>query len=309
MPSTSQSQQQAAGIAHAVKKGEIPESKLRGASKQMAEMSGEDLKDFAKTKRKNLPMKKSAAFLQGYTAKEGGYWSETFGSMLNPLNLYGGIQGGGIAALATPTKSLEEQAEQADIQAESPIKTILQNLLIPGVGPYRGFKRLGTSIRGPELKKMQAEKKEKREGEEAKEKKEKDKESEDNNIKESTMKKSAAVQGYLDGYMNKLAGPGEMAGNALSATGELPSQLTPFPGKGGGLNDWLRNLSRVISPNIAAPAAGAAGGAALGGLVGKKTALAGAAAGGLAGAAMSPAGQEILGRIRSALSSKTAVPA
>lgn len=54
MPAKSKAQQQAAGIAYAVKKGKLPASKLRGASKQMAKMSKEDLKHFAKTKRKGL---------------------------------------------------------------------------------------------------------------------------------------------------------------------------------------------------------------------------------------------------------------
>lgn len=56
MPAVSKAQQQAAGIAHAAEKGEIPKSKLRGASKQMFQsMSGRELKKFAKTKRKGLP--------------------------------------------------------------------------------------------------------------------------------------------------------------------------------------------------------------------------------------------------------------
>lgn len=55
MPAVSKAQQQAAGIAHAVEKGELPKSKLRGASKQMFQMKSGDLKKFAKTKRKGLP--------------------------------------------------------------------------------------------------------------------------------------------------------------------------------------------------------------------------------------------------------------
>lgn len=55
MPSKSVAQQAAAGIAHAVKKGDLPKSKLRGASKQMFQMGGKDLKKFAKTKTKDLP--------------------------------------------------------------------------------------------------------------------------------------------------------------------------------------------------------------------------------------------------------------
>ena len=79
--------------------------------------------------------------------KAAGYWSELLSS-LNPLNAYGGSLAGGGIALMTPTRSMSQQAK-SDVGGW---KTVLQNLLIPGVGPYRGFKRLGTSIRGPELK-------------------------------------------------------------------------------------------------------------------------------------------------------------
>ncbi len=55
MPSTSKSQQQAAGIAYAVKTGKLPASKLHGASKSMSKMSSSDLRHFAKTKTHGLP--------------------------------------------------------------------------------------------------------------------------------------------------------------------------------------------------------------------------------------------------------------
>lgn len=59
MPATSKAQQKAAGAALAVKRGDEPKSKLKGASKQMEEsMSEKQLKDFAHTKRKSLPDKK-----------------------------------------------------------------------------------------------------------------------------------------------------------------------------------------------------------------------------------------------------------
>jgi Protein of unknwon function (DUF3008) len=59
MPAKSKKQQLAAG-ALAAKRGETKKSSLKGASKQMAEsMSEKQLKDFAKTKRKNLPKKSS----------------------------------------------------------------------------------------------------------------------------------------------------------------------------------------------------------------------------------------------------------
>jgi hypothetical protein len=61
MPAKSKKQQMAAGAALAAKRGEIKKSALKGASKQMAKsMSKKQLKEFASTKRKNLPRKKSS---------------------------------------------------------------------------------------------------------------------------------------------------------------------------------------------------------------------------------------------------------
>lgn len=60
MPAKSKAQQQAAGAALAAKRGERKKSSLKGASKQMAEsMSKKQLKEFASTKRKGKPQKKS----------------------------------------------------------------------------------------------------------------------------------------------------------------------------------------------------------------------------------------------------------
>lgn len=53
----SRAQRAAAGIARAAQKGDIPQSKLRGASKAMAKMPAGELKKFAKTKEKGLPEK------------------------------------------------------------------------------------------------------------------------------------------------------------------------------------------------------------------------------------------------------------
>jgi len=59
MPARSKKQQMAAGAALAAKRGKRPKSSLKGASKQMEKsMSENQLKDFAKTKRKNAPSKK-----------------------------------------------------------------------------------------------------------------------------------------------------------------------------------------------------------------------------------------------------------
>jgi hypothetical protein len=53
----SQAQQKAAGVALAVKRGDLPKSALVGASKDMYKMSEKDLEDFASTKHEGLPEK------------------------------------------------------------------------------------------------------------------------------------------------------------------------------------------------------------------------------------------------------------
>jgi hypothetical protein len=59
MPAKSKKQQRAAGAALSAKRGETKKSSLKGASKEMVEsMSEEELRELAKTKRKNLPEKK-----------------------------------------------------------------------------------------------------------------------------------------------------------------------------------------------------------------------------------------------------------
>ena len=53
MPAKSAAQQKAAGAALSAKRGDTPKSKLKGASKQMAEtMTEAQLEHFASTKRK-----------------------------------------------------------------------------------------------------------------------------------------------------------------------------------------------------------------------------------------------------------------
>lgn len=54
----SKSQQQAAGAALAAKRGDAPKSKLKGASKEMMNMSTKELEKYAGTKHKGLPKKK-----------------------------------------------------------------------------------------------------------------------------------------------------------------------------------------------------------------------------------------------------------
>ena len=57
-PSVSRSQQAAAGMALAGKRGEIKVSSLRGAAKNMyINMTEAELEEFAGTKRKGLPQK------------------------------------------------------------------------------------------------------------------------------------------------------------------------------------------------------------------------------------------------------------
>ncbi|AIB15027.1 hypothetical protein ABAZ39_24355 (plasmid) [Azospirillum argentinense] len=56
----SKKQQMAAGAALAAKRGEQPESSLRGASKEMAKsMSEKELREMASAKRKDLPTRGS----------------------------------------------------------------------------------------------------------------------------------------------------------------------------------------------------------------------------------------------------------
>ncbi|MBY5395441.1 DUF3008 family protein [Rhizobium leguminosarum] len=56
MPAKSKAQQKAAGAALSAKRGEMPKSELKGASKQMVEsMSEKQLEEFASTKRKGKP--------------------------------------------------------------------------------------------------------------------------------------------------------------------------------------------------------------------------------------------------------------
>jgi hypothetical protein len=60
MPATSKAQQKAAGAALSAKRGETKKSELKGASRSMYEsMSEKQLEEFAETKRKGLPEKKS----------------------------------------------------------------------------------------------------------------------------------------------------------------------------------------------------------------------------------------------------------
>lgn len=96
-------------------------------------------------------MHKEGGFMQKLKTlaeKQAGPVSEYL-SGFNPLNMYGGSLAGGGIALATPTRSMKEQAE---FDSNDGVLRALTNVLVPGVGPYRGFKRIGAAIRSPEMK-------------------------------------------------------------------------------------------------------------------------------------------------------------
>ena len=60
MPAKSKQQQKAAGAALAAKRGDVPKSSLKGASRGMAKsMSEQELKKMASVKRKSLPRRAS----------------------------------------------------------------------------------------------------------------------------------------------------------------------------------------------------------------------------------------------------------
>lgn len=62
MPAKSKQQQKAAGAALAAKRGEVPKSSLKGASRQMVDsMSEKELHEMASAKRKSLPRRASAS--------------------------------------------------------------------------------------------------------------------------------------------------------------------------------------------------------------------------------------------------------
>lgn len=55
MPAKSAAQQKAAGAALSAKRGDMPKSKLKGASKSMLSMREKDLEALAHTRRKTKP--------------------------------------------------------------------------------------------------------------------------------------------------------------------------------------------------------------------------------------------------------------
>jgi len=78
----------------------------------------------------------------GQRHKQAGVFSEYFGAALNPLNSFGNPIGS-LLALTTPTRTQRDQAISN--------REILGNLFIPGRASYNTFKRIGYSIRSPEM--------------------------------------------------------------------------------------------------------------------------------------------------------------
>ena len=61
MPAKSRAQQKAAGAALSAKRGDTPKKELKGASRERySSMSEKQLEEFAETRHKGLPEKKSA---------------------------------------------------------------------------------------------------------------------------------------------------------------------------------------------------------------------------------------------------------
>ena len=59
MPATSKAQQRAAGAALSAKRGKTPKSRLKGASREMADsMTEQQLEELAETPRQGLPERK-----------------------------------------------------------------------------------------------------------------------------------------------------------------------------------------------------------------------------------------------------------
>lgn len=79
--------------------------------------------------------------------KTAGPISETLG-FSSPANILGGA-----AALMTPTRSLEQQAK---FDATDNAGRAIANAFVPGYGAYNMYKRMGSSVRSPEMKAMQA---------------------------------------------------------------------------------------------------------------------------------------------------------
>ncbi len=62
MPAKSKAQQRAAGAALSAKRGDMPKSRLKGASREMEKsMSEKELEDLAETKHRKLPERKESS--------------------------------------------------------------------------------------------------------------------------------------------------------------------------------------------------------------------------------------------------------
>ena len=133
--------------------GAQPNYGFTGDESVATEESGGGLAIYPGAKTTSMPGQTGYRVQQAYNEqardaeaeKQSGYWTE-LASGINPLNWYGGAVGGLAAAGLTPTRSLSEQAVSD--------QETWKNILMPGRGVYNSMKRLGTGIRGPEIKEL-----------------------------------------------------------------------------------------------------------------------------------------------------------
>lgn len=80
----------AMGMALAARRGDIPKSQLRGAAKEIeaSDITTKELERFAKTKRKNLPMKSLKECIEESILSQMGMGSEYFIHQVTPLYLW-----------------------------------------------------------------------------------------------------------------------------------------------------------------------------------------------------------------------------
>ncbi len=123
MPSKSQKQQKAMGIAYAAKKGKIPPSTLYGAAKHLYDnMSLTDLKEFASTKRAGLPKRACPVILK--TARFDGVKRFVHGAG-DMINVARGKKPIKLKVELSPEvkKYIEQQMKAFKVRVEIPLKT------------------------------------------------------------------------------------------------------------------------------------------------------------------------------------------
>ena len=156
--------------------------------------------------------------------KESGYKSE-LASHFMPTNFPFGILGGALAAPFTATQSYDDLAKR---EAKETIMSNLKTLLVPGVGPYQHWKRMGTSIRSPEVKGLQADYTQDRDKVKADENQENQKQ-----LEETFGKKES---GWKSEYLAALN-----PGNYMPGIGQLPSWIAAGATPTRTMGDQARN--------------------------------------------------------------------